>query len=122
MRLMKAALLAVSLPWTLSLSFAQQAPAPQRTSTEPAVLGDGAGAKYMRVDNMHQVRYIEIFLAGREAKTGNMVAACYNTIQGYPPVERHRPAGPGRGSRFRKDEEGIRRPRCVVERPQTLAA
>jgi len=77
---MKVALLAVSLLGALSLSFAQQAPAPLRTPTEPDVLGDGAGAKYKRVDHMHQVRFIEIFLAGREAKTGNMVAACYNTM------------------------------------------
>jgi len=77
---MKVALLAVSLLGTLSLSFPQQAPAPNATPAQPAVLGDGAGARYMRVDNMHQVRYIEIFLAGREAKTGNLVAACYNTM------------------------------------------
>ena len=44
------------------------------------MLADGAGAKYKRFDNMHQVRYIELFLAGREAKTGNIVAACYNTM------------------------------------------
>src|SRR5512143_2243889 len=80
MRTMKVALLVVSLLGAPSLSLAQQAPAPHRTPTEPAVLGDGAGAKYKRVDNMHQVRFIEIFLAGREAKTGNMVAACYNTM------------------------------------------
>jgi hypothetical protein len=73
-RTIKVALLAVSLLGAVSLSFAQQAPAP------PAVLGDGTGAKYKLVDNMHQVRFIEIFLAGREAKTGNMVAACYNTM------------------------------------------
>ena len=54
---------------------AQSAPPP-----EPALLADGAGAKYMRVNNMHQTRYIELFLAGREAKTGNVVAACYNTM------------------------------------------
>lgn len=47
---------------------------------EPKVLADGASAKYKRFDNMHQVRYIELFLAGREAKTGNVVAACYNTM------------------------------------------
>jgi hypothetical protein len=79
-RTMKMALLAGSLVGAMSLSLAQQAPAPQATSAQPAVLGDGAGAKYKRVDNMHQVRFIEIFLAGREAKTGNMVAACYNTM------------------------------------------
>jgi hypothetical protein len=50
------------------------------TSAEPKVLADGAGAKYIHVKNMHKVRFIEIFLAGREAKTGNLVAACYNTM------------------------------------------
>ncbi len=50
------------------------------TSAEPKVLGDGAGAKHKRVTNMHQVRFIEIFLAAREAKTGKLVAACYNTM------------------------------------------
>lgn len=49
-------------------------------NTEPAAFDDGKGAKYKRVDHIHQVRFIEIFLAGREAKTGNMVAACYNTM------------------------------------------
>lgn len=49
------------------------------TNAEPKVFADGVGAKYLRVDNMHGVRFIEIFLAGREAKTGKLVAACYNT-------------------------------------------
>ena len=53
----------------------------QETSpAEPKVLADGVGAKFKRVDNLHKVRYIEIFLAGRKAKTGNMVAACYNSM------------------------------------------
>jgi hypothetical protein len=54
--------------------------AQETTPAEPKLLADGAGAKYKRFDNMHQVRYIELFLAGREAKTGNIVAACYNTM------------------------------------------
>jgi hypothetical protein len=54
--------------------------AQKTSSTEPKVFADGAGAKYMRVEKMHQVRFIEIFLAGREAKTGKLVAACYNTM------------------------------------------
>lgn len=49
------------------------------STTEPAVLGDGASAKSIRVDGLHKVRFVEIFLAGREAKTGKLVAACYNT-------------------------------------------
>jgi hypothetical protein len=60
----------------------------QKTSpAEPRVLSDGKDAKTKHFDNMHQVRFIEIFLAGREAKTGNMVAACYNsmfTLKGIP--------------------------------------
>jgi hypothetical protein len=43
------------------------------------VLADGDGAKSIRVDNLHKVRFAEIFLAAREAKTGKLVAACYNT-------------------------------------------
>ena len=77
MTLKKVALPAATLLGALSLAFAQKAPAPPK---EPAVFADSAGAKYKRVDNMHQVRFIEIFLAGREAKTGKMVAACYNTM------------------------------------------
>ena len=40
-----------------------------------------------RVENLHKVRFIEIFLAFRDAKTGKLVAACYNplfTPQGIP--------------------------------------
>lgn len=50
------------------------------TPNEPAVLSDGQGAVFGRVDDMHQTRYLEIFLAGREASTGNIVAACYNPM------------------------------------------
>jgi hypothetical protein len=70
--------LLVVLTSAVMVSFAQQP-----TPAEPKVLADGVGAKYMRLDNMHQTRFIEIFLAAREAKTGNMVAACYNTMFAY---------------------------------------
>lgn len=46
---------------------------------QPSVLDDGANAKSVRFDNLHHVRYIEIFLAAHEANTGKLVAACYNT-------------------------------------------
>ncbi len=68
--LLSASVLATSTP-----AFAQE-PA----TAEPKVLADGAGAKSKRVDNLHQARFIEIFLAAREAKTGSLVAACYNTL------------------------------------------
>jgi hypothetical protein len=51
----------------------------QTTSEVPKVLADGAGAKTKRFDNLNLVRYIEMFLAFREAGTGKLVAACYNT-------------------------------------------
>jgi hypothetical protein len=49
---------------------------------EPVVLSDSDGAVFGRVDGMHGVRYIEIFLAGRKAETGDIVAACYNPMFG----------------------------------------
>lgn len=56
-------------------SFAQDT-----TSVEPKVLRDGVGAKSVRVENMHQVRYVEMFLMFRDAKTGSLVAASYNPM------------------------------------------
>lgn len=55
-------------------ALAQDAPGPA-----PAVATDGVGAKSIRADNMHKVRFAEIFLAHRDAKTGKMVAEVYNT-------------------------------------------
>lgn len=67
-------LMAVLVAATAAGLFAQaEAPA------EPKVLADGVGAKYIHIENMHQVRFIEIFLAYRDAKTEKLVAACYNT-------------------------------------------
>lgn len=63
------------------------AAAAQAVPAEPAVLRDGDDAEFGRVDGMHQTRYIEVFLAGREAATGKLVAACYNpmfTTAGIP--------------------------------------
>ncbi|MEI6780583.1 MAG: hypothetical protein WCQ21_06625 [Verrucomicrobiota bacterium] len=45
-----------------------------------SVLDDGANAKSKRFDNMQKTRFIEIFLAHRDAKTGKLVAECYNTM------------------------------------------
>jgi hypothetical protein len=81
MRTMNVALLTIFLSVALSLSCVGQDPA------LPAVFGDGADARYDRVDNVHQVRFVEIFLVGREAGTGDFVAAVYNTMytpQGIP--------------------------------------
>jgi hypothetical protein len=73
---MKIAILAtVFLAATVGGAVAQQA-----STVEPAVLADGNGAVSKRFDNTNKVRFIEIFLAGRDAKTGKVVAACHNSI------------------------------------------
>ena len=52
----------------------------QAPSTElPKVFSDGVGAKKQRVKNINQVRYIEMYLAARDPKTGNFLGACYNS-------------------------------------------
>ena len=46
---------------------------------EPAVFSDGANAKTKRIENSHLMRYIEMFLAGIDPNTGDVVAQCYGT-------------------------------------------
>ena len=76
LRIMKAGLLlSVMIAAIATASFAQKSAA-----VKPNVLADGKGAKPMRVENMQQVRFIEIFLAGKDSKTGTIVAACYNSM------------------------------------------
>ena len=53
---------------------------PKQPNASMSVLNDGVGAKSGRVENMHLTRFIEIFLAHRDAKTGKLVAECYNTM------------------------------------------
>jgi hypothetical protein len=67
--------MAIALAAASTASFAQD-----KAPAEPKVLADGQGAKSKRVENLHKVRFIEIFLAGHEAKSGKLVAACYNTL------------------------------------------
>ncbi|WP_272700890.1 hypothetical protein [Desulfovibrio sp. Fe33] len=55
--------------------------------SEPEIISDGTNPTYKRVDNMHETRYIEIFLAFPDPKSGELVAACYNsmpTAKGIP--------------------------------------
>ena len=92
---------------------------------EPMVLRDSHGAVFRRVEGMRGVRYIEIFLAGRKAETGDIVAACYNPMfgdWGIPAVEGHRSPGPRRRHRLRRTEAGVRPARCIVERTEDLDA
>lgn len=46
---------------------------------KPAVLSDLVNAKSKRVENSHGMRFIEIFLAGIDPATGNIVAQCYGS-------------------------------------------
>jgi hypothetical protein len=78
----KAGLLAAFMCMSAQGSFAQATP-----PAAPTVLADGAGAKFGRFDNMHKTRFIEIFLAYRDAKSGDFLAECYNsmfTAKGIP--------------------------------------
>jgi hypothetical protein len=67
--------MAVLVAATVTVSFAEE-----KFSAEPQVLHDGDGAKVKRFDNMHQTRFIELFFAVRDPKTGKMVAPCFNTM------------------------------------------
>jgi len=69
------------------------------------VLADGAGAKYTRVDNMHRTRFVEIFLAHPDAKTGKLVAEYYNTMftsKGIPASKDTAPQALAQGLDFEK--------------------
>ena len=54
--------------------------AQEKSAALPKVAADGAGARPGRSDNMHGTRFLEIFLAYPDAKTGKLVAECYNTM------------------------------------------
>jgi len=64
------------------LAFAGLAPAFAQSPSVPSpkVLADGVGAKAVRFDKLHKARFIEIFLAHRDAATGAVVAEAYNTL------------------------------------------
>ena len=64
----------------LAMSFLKSNSFAQETAAQPKILADGTGAKSEKVENMHEVRYIEMFLAFPDAKTKSLVAACYNTM------------------------------------------
>ena len=122
---MKAALLAAYLLGGVSLSFAQQTPASRDTAAPPAVFGDGADAKFKRFDNMHGTRFIEIFLAGRDAKTKSLVAACYNTMftsKGIPASKDTAPQTLVEGLNFDRLKEAYGVLGASFERPKSLAA
>ena len=81
-------------------AYAQNPPAPAAK-----VVADGAGAKSGRFDNMHKARFIEIFLAHRDATTGAVVAECYNsmfTAKGIPASKDTAPQAQVEGLDFAK--------------------
>ena len=45
----------------------------------PQVLSDGANAKTTRINNSHLMRFIEMYLAGIDPSTGDIIAECYGT-------------------------------------------
>ena len=46
---------------------------------KPEVLSDGANATSKRIENSHLMRFIEMYLAGIDPDTGDVVAECYGT-------------------------------------------
>jgi hypothetical protein len=46
---------------------------------EPEVMSDGADAKTKRINNSHLMRFIEMYLAGINPSTGDIIAECYGT-------------------------------------------
>ena len=44
---------------------------------KPEVMSDGVNAKSIRIDNSHLMWFIEIYLAGIDPNTGDIVAECY---------------------------------------------
>jgi hypothetical protein len=65
-----------------------------QAADEPAVLRDREGAVFGRIDGVHRTRYVEVFLAAREAETGDLVAACYNSMFTGEGVPASRDAAP----------------------------
>jgi len=65
---------------------------------------------------------IEIFLAHPDAKTGKLVAECYNTIFTSKGIPRSKDTARRRWSRAStsQDEDGLWRSRRIVERTETL--
>lgn len=97
---LKAGLLAVVMLMSSHPSVAQVA-----SPTAPKVLADGVGAKSGRFDQLHQTRFIEIFLAHRDAKSGKLVAECYNsmfTAKGIPATKDSAPQAKVEGLDFAK--------------------
>jgi hypothetical protein len=97
---LKAGLLAVVMLMSSHPSVAQVA-----SPTAPKVLADGVGAKSGRFDQLHQTRFIEIFLAHRDAKSGKLVAECYNsmfTAKGIPATKDSAPQAKVEGLDFTK--------------------
>lgn len=86
------------MKWALAQS-------PIAASAAPKVLSDGDGAKSGRAEGLHRVRYIEIFLAAKDPKTGKVVAPCYNSTfssAGIPPSKDTAPQASVEGLDFDK--------------------
>jgi hypothetical protein len=81
---MKAVQFAIAVLSSALCASCAQRPTPAESSltsaAEPTVIADGANAKSVRVEGTHKTRFIEVFLAHRDPKTGSLVAECYNSM------------------------------------------
>ena len=68
------------LPSVLLTAAVGEAAAQTASNAVPVIIADGAEAKSGRFDNMHKTRFIEVFLAHSDAKSGKLVAECYNSM------------------------------------------
>jgi len=83
MKTMKVGVMMAVLAAATATGFVAQ----EKPAAEPKIVRDGVGATKKRVEKLHKTRFIEIFLAYRDAKTGKLVAECYNplfTSRGIP--------------------------------------
>jgi hypothetical protein len=60
---------------------------------KPEVLSDGANAKPKHIENSHLMRFAEIYLAGIDPATGDIVAECYGT-NALPNIPANRDSAP----------------------------
>ena len=85
-----------AIAWAAMVAIASVGCSRQEASiTHTRVLEDGIGAVPSRTQSMHRTRFIEIFLAVRDADAKQVAASCYNTMftsNGIPPSRDTAPA------------------------------
>ena len=89
---------------------------------KPAVLSDGDKATSKRIENSHLMRFIEMYLAGIDPGTGDIVAECYGTYANpdIPADKDSVSAGARRGPRHERRSRRNTGCSALPERPEAL--